>query len=51
MLLDSNIIIYAMKPEFSNLRDLIEKGHPKVSAISYLEVLAGAGSGLLYCRY
>ncbi|MCA1793223.1 MAG: type II toxin-antitoxin system VapC family toxin [Desulfobacteraceae bacterium] len=39
MLLDSNIIIYAIKPEFSNLRDLIEKGHPKVSAISYLEVL------------
>ncbi len=39
MLLDSNIIIYAIKPEFSNLRDLVEKGHPKVSAISYLEVL------------
>ena len=39
MLLDSNIIIYAIKPEFSNLRDLVEKAHPMVSAISYVEVL------------
>ncbi|MBF0242733.1 MAG: type II toxin-antitoxin system VapC family toxin [Desulfamplus sp.] len=39
MLLDSNIIIYAIKPEFSNLRDLVEKTHPMVSAISYVEVL------------
>ncbi|MBF0232682.1 MAG: type II toxin-antitoxin system VapC family toxin [Desulfamplus sp.] len=39
MLLDSNIIIYAIKPQFSNLRDLVENSQPMVSAISYLEVL------------
>lgn len=39
MLLDSNIIIYAIKPEYPGLRDLIERNNPYVSAISYLEVL------------
>ncbi|MBF0203074.1 MAG: type II toxin-antitoxin system VapC family toxin [Desulfamplus sp.] len=39
MLLDSNIIIYAIKPEFSNLRKLVENCQPLVSAISYVEVL------------
>lgn len=39
MLLDSNIIIYAIKPEFSQLRELIAEHSPLVSAISYVEVL------------
>ena len=39
MLLDSNIIIYAIKPEFVNLRNLVEKNKSMVSAISYVEVL------------
>lgn len=39
MLLDSNTIIYAIKPEFIVLRDLIRKHGPAVSAISYVEVL------------
>jgi predicted nucleic acid-binding protein len=39
MLLDSNTIIYAIKPEFIVLRDLIKKHNPAVSAISYVEVL------------
>ena len=39
MLLDSNIIIYAIKPEFGDLRKLIVEHSPAVSAISYLEVL------------
>lgn len=39
MLLDSNIIIYAIKPEYPSLRELIERSNPSVSAISYLEVL------------
>ncbi|KAA3616448.1 MAG: type II toxin-antitoxin system VapC family toxin [Calditrichaeota bacterium] len=39
MLLDSNIIIYAIKPEFDYLRKLIADHSPAVSAISYLEVL------------
>jgi predicted nucleic acid-binding protein len=39
MLLDSNAIIYSIKPEFSQLRKLIAKHSPAVSAISYVEVL------------
>ncbi|MDM8525724.1 type II toxin-antitoxin system VapC family toxin [Desulfococcaceae bacterium HSG8] len=39
MLLDSNIIIYAIKPEFSGLREFISEHTPSVSVISYLEVL------------
>jgi predicted nucleic acid-binding protein len=39
MLLDSNIIIYAAKPEYAVLLDFIAKHAPAVSAISRLEVL------------
>ena len=40
MLLDSNIIIYAMRPEHSFLRDFIaEQKSLTVSAVSYVEVL------------
>jgi predicted nucleic acid-binding protein len=39
MLLDSNIIIYAAKPEYSSLREFIAKQSPSVSALSYVEVL------------
>jgi len=39
MLLDSNIIIYAAKPAYSELRQFIEKHAPAVSAVSYVEVL------------
>ena len=39
MLLDSNAIIYSVKPECGALRQLIAKQDPAVSAISYLEVL------------
>lgn len=39
MLLDSNIIIYAAKPEHEDLRRLIEEKAPAVSAVSYVEVL------------
>ncbi|MBT8420444.1 MAG: type II toxin-antitoxin system VapC family toxin [Gammaproteobacteria bacterium] len=39
MLLDSNIIIYSIKPEFIELRRLIAERNPAVSAISYVEVL------------
>ena len=39
MLLDSNAIIYAIKPTFSKLRELIKEHNPSVSSISYLEVL------------
>lgn len=39
MLLDSNIIIYAAQPEYSNLREFINEHFPAVSALSYLEVL------------
>lgn len=38
-LLDSNIIIYAAKPEFVQLRDLIRIGDSFASAISLVEVL------------
>lgn len=39
MLLDSNIIIYAAKPEHHALRRLIAAEVPAVSTISYVEVL------------
>ena len=39
MLIDSNIIIYAAKPEHGALRAFIAKHTPAVSAISYVEVL------------
>jgi len=39
MLLDSNIIIYAAKPEYAALRSFIALHAPAVSAISYVEVL------------
>ena len=39
MLIDSNIIIYAAKPEHSGLRKFIEEHEPAVSAVSYVEVL------------
>ncbi|MBY0526094.1 MAG: type II toxin-antitoxin system VapC family toxin [Gemmataceae bacterium] len=39
MLLDSNIIIYAAKPEHDELRRLIVEQAPAVSAVSAVEVL------------
>jgi len=39
MLIDSNIIIYAAKQECPELRRLIAKYAPFVSAVSYVEVL------------
>ncbi|MBC6419599.1 MAG: type II toxin-antitoxin system VapC family toxin [Prochloron sp. SP5CPC1] len=39
MLLDSNIIIYAARPENSELRRFIAECTPAVSALSYVEVL------------
>ena len=39
MLLDSNIIIYAAKPEHASLRHFIAINAPAVSAVSYVEVL------------
>ncbi len=39
MLIDSNIIIYAARPEHENLRQFIAKHTPAVSAVSYVEVL------------
>ena len=39
MLIDSNIIIYAAKPEYGALRRFIADKEPAVSAISYVEVL------------
>jgi hypothetical protein len=39
MLIDSNIIIYATKPEQITLRQFIAQHNPAVSAISYVEVL------------
>ena len=39
MLIDSNIIIYASKPEYAELRRFIAENTPAVSAISYVEVL------------
>jgi toxin FitB len=39
MLLDSNIVIYAARPEHANLRRFIAEQAPAVSAISYVETL------------
>ncbi|MEK7830216.1 MAG: type II toxin-antitoxin system VapC family toxin [Acidobacteriota bacterium] len=39
MLIDSNIIIYSVQPEHSNLRNFIAQNAPAVSAISYVEVV------------
>ena len=39
MIIDSNIIIYAMQPEHDKLRQFIAAQAPAVSAISYVEVL------------
>ncbi|MBF0352079.1 MAG: type II toxin-antitoxin system VapC family toxin [SAR324 cluster bacterium] len=39
MLLDSNIIIYAIQPEFSRLRQWIANNELAISEISLLEVL------------
>lgn len=39
MILDSNIIIYAGKPEYDFLREFIAENFPSVSAVSYVEVL------------
>lgn len=39
MLIDSNIIIYAAKPEHADLRRLIEEHSPAVSVVSVVEVL------------
>jgi predicted nucleic acid-binding protein len=39
MLIDSNVIIYAAKPEHAALRTFIAEHAPAVSAISYVEVL------------
>ena len=43
MLLDSNIIIYALLPEHESLRRLIAEHSPSVSAVSYVEVLGYHG--------
>jgi predicted nucleic acid-binding protein len=39
MLIDSNIIIYAARPEHAELRKFIAEHAPAVSAVSYVEVL------------
>ena len=39
MLLDSNVIIYAARPEYAALREFIEAEAPAVSVISRIEVL------------
>ncbi len=39
MLIDSNIIIYAMHPEMESIRAFITEKLPSVSAISYVEVM------------
>lgn len=39
MLLDSNIIIYASQPGYSQVRQFIAANAPVVSAVSYVEVL------------
>ncbi len=43
MLLDSNIIIYAAKPEHDAVRTFIAQHAPAVSAVSYVEVLGYHG--------
>lgn len=39
MILDSNLIIYAARPEYPGLRRLIRDQSPTVSAVSIVEVL------------
>lgn len=39
MLIDSNIIIYASKPEYPHIRQFIADHASAISAISYVEVL------------
>jgi predicted nucleic acid-binding protein len=39
MLIDSNIIIYAARPEYAELREFVATCAPMVSAVSYVEVL------------
>ncbi len=39
VLVDSNILIYASKPEYPGLVGFIESHAPAVSAVSYVEVL------------
>ncbi|MFQ5740095.1 MAG: type II toxin-antitoxin system VapC family toxin [Acidobacteriota bacterium] len=39
MLLDSNIVIYAAKPEHGVLREFIAERGPAVSVVNYIEVL------------
>ena len=39
MLLDSNLIIYATRPEYEGLRDLIVQEVPSVSVVSEVETL------------
>jgi predicted nucleic acid-binding protein len=39
MLLDSNIVLYATKPEHTALRQFISEHAPSVSVISYIAVL------------
>src|SRR5437879_381391 len=39
MLLDSNIIIYAARPDHTALRQFIDEHAPAVSVISYIEVI------------
>ncbi len=39
MLIDTNIIIYAMKPEHEFVRQFIAEHSPAVSAVSYVEAL------------
>ena len=39
MILDSNIIIYASKPEYVELREFIAQYSPSISVVSYVEVL------------
>jgi toxin FitB len=39
MLLDSNIVIYAARPEHSDLRRFIADHAPAVSIVTYIEVL------------
>ena len=43
MLLDSNIVIYALLPEHGSLRSMIAEHSPSVSAVSYVEVLGYHG--------
>lgn len=51
MLLDSNIIIYAAKPEYQGLRNFVAKHAPAVSAVSYVEVLGYHRLGALEREY